>query len=49
MEIRASLGVAWSAERGTHADALVAQADAAMYRSKREGRSEPVMFVDSPS
>ena len=49
MEIRASMGVAWSAERGTHADALVAQADAAMYRSKREGRSEPVMFADSPA
>jgi diguanylate cyclase (GGDEF)-like protein/PAS domain S-box-containing protein len=48
MQIRASLGVAWSGKRGTHADALVAQADAAMYRSKREGRSRAVMF-DEPS
>jgi len=46
VEIRASLGVAWSDERSAHATALVAQADAAMYRSKRDGRSEPVLFVD---
>ncbi|MGA2930627.1 MAG: diguanylate cyclase [Acidimicrobiales bacterium] len=46
MEVRASLGVAWSDDRGVHATALVAQADAAMYRSKRDGRSEPVMFID---
>ena len=39
--IRASLGVAWSHDRNTYATALVAQADAAMYRSKRQGRSEP--------
>ena len=46
VQIRASLGVAWSDERNAHATALVAQADAAMYRSKREGRSEPVLFSD---
>ncbi len=44
VEIRASLGVAWSDERSAHAAVLVSQADAAMYQSKREGRSEPVMF-----
>jgi len=48
VHIRASLGVAWSEQPGTHATTLVAQADAAMYRSKREGRSEPVMFADAP-
>jgi diguanylate cyclase (GGDEF)-like protein/PAS domain S-box-containing protein len=46
VDIRASLGVAWSGERNAHATTLVAQADAAMYRSKREGRAEPVMFTD---
>ncbi len=46
LEMRASLGVAWSDERNAYATALVAQADAAMYRSKREGRSEPVLFAD---
>ncbi len=49
VRIRASLGVAWCSERGAHASELVAQADAAMYRSKRDGRSQPVMFVDPAS
>jgi diguanylate cyclase (GGDEF)-like protein/PAS domain S-box-containing protein len=48
LEIRASLGVAWSNVRGTHAAGLVAEADAAMYRSKRDGRAKPVMFIDPP-
>ncbi len=43
VHVRGSLGVAWSEEAGAHASALIARADAAMYRSKREGRSEPVM------
>ncbi len=38
---RVSIGVAWSACDGVEADALVAQADAAMYRSKRERRGKP--------
>lgn len=35
--IRGSIGVAWTASAGTGAEALVAAADAAMYRSKRAG------------
>ncbi len=36
-----SIGVAWSAGTGVGADTLVAQADAAMYQSKRQGSGEP--------
>jgi diguanylate cyclase (GGDEF)-like protein/PAS domain S-box-containing protein len=36
-----SIGVAWSERDGIEADALVAQADAAMYQSKRRGESRP--------
>jgi diguanylate cyclase (GGDEF)-like protein len=45
VEVRASIGVSWTAHDITAA-ALVDQADAAMYRSKRAGRSQPVMFDD---
>ncbi|MCW3020210.1 MAG: domain S-box-containing protein/diguanylate cyclase protein [Solirubrobacterales bacterium] len=36
-----SIGVAWSQGHGTEADAIVAQADAAMYQSKRQGAGRP--------
>jgi len=41
--VRASIGVAWTDAPGAQADQLVREADIAMYQSKREGRSEPVM------
>jgi len=43
----ASIGVAWSDGNGTTAETLVARADAAMYRSKRAGKGEPVLFDES--
>lgn len=43
IEIRISLGVAWTAAPGVRAEDLIRQADAAMYRSKREGRCDPVL------
>jgi diguanylate cyclase (GGDEF)-like protein/PAS domain S-box-containing protein len=39
--IRASVGVAWTIESNLDADHLVAEADAAMYASKREGLGRP--------
>jgi diguanylate cyclase (GGDEF)-like protein/PAS domain S-box-containing protein len=39
--IRASVGVAWTRESSLDADHLVAEADAAMYASKREGQGRP--------
>jgi len=38
---RVSIGVAWSSCAGVDANALVAQADAAMYQSKRLGAGRP--------
>jgi diguanylate cyclase (GGDEF)-like protein len=38
---QASIGVAWSTGHGTNAEALVAEADSAMYESKREGEGQP--------
>ena len=38
---RASIGVAWSSGPGPDAEVLVAQADSAMYESKREGAGQP--------
>jgi diguanylate cyclase (GGDEF)-like protein/PAS domain S-box-containing protein len=38
---KVSIGVAWSSGDGTTADALVAAADAAMYKAKRAGTGEP--------
>ncbi len=35
--VSASIGIAWSVEEGVDADALLAAADAAMYRDKRHG------------
>jgi diguanylate cyclase (GGDEF)-like protein len=38
---QASIGVAWSVGHGTDAEALVAEADGAMYESKRENAGQP--------
>jgi GGDEF domain-containing protein len=46
--LRASVGVAWSAEL-IDVDVLVAQADQAMYESKRTGSSAVVLFGQYPS
>jgi diguanylate cyclase (GGDEF)-like protein/PAS domain S-box-containing protein len=44
IELRASVGVAWSSAI-TEADTLVAQADHAMYESKRGGSSKVALFT----
>jgi diguanylate cyclase (GGDEF)-like protein/PAS domain S-box-containing protein len=44
IELRASVGVAWSSGH-IDADTLVAQADDAMYESKRNGSSSVVLFA----
>ena len=49
VDLRASLGVAVARGRVTSADALVAEADAAMYESKRLGLGRPVVFGRSTS
>ena len=41
IEAQVSVGVAWSSGDGVSADAIVAQADHAMYTSKREGAGAP--------
>jgi diguanylate cyclase (GGDEF)-like protein/PAS domain S-box-containing protein len=43
----ASLGVAWPEGPEITPETLVAQADIAMYRSKREGSGQPVLFDNS--
>jgi diguanylate cyclase (GGDEF)-like protein/PAS domain S-box-containing protein len=43
VEIRASVGVAWTDDRDANADHFVAAADGAMYESKRSGRGEPIL------
>ena len=43
----ASIGVAWCDGQSMTAEALVAQADTAMYQSKRAGNGEPVLFDES--
>jgi diguanylate cyclase (GGDEF)-like protein/PAS domain S-box-containing protein len=40
-----SVGVAWSSGEGSDADALVAQADSAMYASKHEGTGQPKLAI----
>jgi diguanylate cyclase (GGDEF)-like protein/PAS domain S-box-containing protein len=42
----ASIGLAWSNSPNTDADTLVAQADQAMYESKRRRLGRPVLFGD---
>jgi diguanylate cyclase (GGDEF)-like protein/PAS domain S-box-containing protein len=44
VELRASVGVAWTSE-WLHADTLIAQADSAMYESKRTGRKAVTLFT----
>jgi diguanylate cyclase (GGDEF)-like protein/PAS domain S-box-containing protein len=46
IDLRASIGVACST-RGMTADALVAHADNAMYRSKRQGQGLPVLYAST--
>lgn len=43
VDLRFSLGVAWTGTGGVQATWLVRRADAAMYRSKQAGRCEPVV------
>jgi diguanylate cyclase (GGDEF)-like protein/PAS domain S-box-containing protein len=43
----ASIGVAWCDGQSMTAEALVAQADAAMYQSKHAGNGEPALFDES--
>jgi diguanylate cyclase (GGDEF)-like protein/PAS domain S-box-containing protein len=43
VELAASIGVA-CAGRGATGDSLIAQADAAMYESKRQGQGRPVLY-----
>lgn len=45
IDMRASVGVAWTGSETTDADELVARADAAMYESKRRGIGRPVAFA----
>ena len=45
---RVSIGVAWSNSDGTDADALVAQADTAMYESKRQRTGQPKLATTEP-
>lgn len=50
LRLRASVGVTWSrvrvvrADASRHAEAIVAEADVAMYASKREGAGRPVLY-----
>jgi diguanylate cyclase (GGDEF)-like protein/PAS domain S-box-containing protein len=46
VQVQASIGVAFSGAEST-SDSLVAQADTAMYESKRRGRGLPVTFDDA--
>jgi diguanylate cyclase (GGDEF)-like protein/PAS domain S-box-containing protein len=48
VEQHASMGVAWMRNDGREPDVLVAQADLAMYESKRHGAGRPVLFGAQP-
>ena len=48
IKLQVSIGVAWSKGQATTADALVAQADRAMYQSKADGAGKPRLATDSP-
>jgi diguanylate cyclase (GGDEF)-like protein/PAS domain S-box-containing protein len=48
VELKASIGVAWSNGDDTGADMLVAQADSAMYKSKRERAGQPKLTATGP-
>jgi diguanylate cyclase (GGDEF)-like protein/PAS domain S-box-containing protein len=43
VDVIASIGVAWTAHRSLSADQLVAEADLAMYESKRTGAGRPML------
>jgi diguanylate cyclase (GGDEF)-like protein/PAS domain S-box-containing protein len=43
LSCQASIGVAWSPDRGLDAESLVAMADAAMYEAKRGGCAHPIL------
>jgi diguanylate cyclase (GGDEF)-like protein/PAS domain S-box-containing protein len=45
LQVQVSMGVAWSSGEGVDADALVAQADKAMYASKRQGTGRPQLAL----
>jgi diguanylate cyclase (GGDEF)-like protein/PAS domain S-box-containing protein len=45
LHVQVSIGVAWSSGEGVDADALVAQADKAMYASKRQGTGRPELAL----
>jgi diguanylate cyclase (GGDEF)-like protein/PAS domain S-box-containing protein len=45
LHVQVSIGVAWSSGEGVDADALVAQADKAMYASKRQGVGRPELAL----
>ncbi|MDZ7677862.1 MAG: EAL domain-containing protein [Acidimicrobiales bacterium] len=47
VDLRASVGVAWSGHDAIDADEIVARADAAMYESKRRGIGHPVVFASA--
>jgi diguanylate cyclase (GGDEF)-like protein/PAS domain S-box-containing protein len=47
ISLRASMGVAWTKGINADADALVGEADAAMYESKRQDMGRPVLFRPS--
>jgi diguanylate cyclase (GGDEF)-like protein/PAS domain S-box-containing protein len=46
VELRASVGLVWTTE-ALDADTLIAQADSAMYESKRSGRHGVTLFADA--
>jgi diguanylate cyclase (GGDEF)-like protein len=48
VSVRLSIGVAWSSGEDADADELVAQADHAMYESKREGAGRAKLADPSP-
>lgn len=47
LDVRASVGLAWSGERGVASEAFVRVADAAMYQSKARGGGAVCVEVDS--
>jgi diguanylate cyclase (GGDEF)-like protein/PAS domain S-box-containing protein len=47
LDVRASIGVAWTADPDIDGDTLVARADTAMYESKRQGAGRPVLYSGS--
>jgi diguanylate cyclase (GGDEF)-like protein/PAS domain S-box-containing protein len=47
VELRASIGVAWTNAATVGPDLLVAEGDAAMYESKRQGVGQPVLYAST--